>query len=124
MREQNQNPHYGPNRQKTADSNRRGQYARTRLAYALEGEFERFCATIGIDDAARPRGNVVFRVWGDAEMLFDSGPVTGNDEPRDVRLDVRGVDKLTLLVDFGEQMDLADHADWAAARVIRPVNGE
>jgi hypothetical protein len=96
-----------------------GVHARTQLVYALDGQFERFCATIGIDDSVRPRGNVVFRASGDDNVLFDSGPVGGSDEPQEIRLDVQGVSELMLLVDYGEQMDLADHADWAAARVIR-----
>ncbi|MHC4094159.1 MAG: NPCBM/NEW2 domain-containing protein, partial [Planctomycetota bacterium] len=83
------------------------------------GQFERFCATIGIDDSVRPRGNVVFRASGDDNVLFDSGLIGGSDEPQDIRLAVQGVSELTLMVDYGEQMDLADHADWAAARVIR-----
>jgi len=101
-----------------------GVHARTQLVYALQEKFERFCATIGIDDSVRPRGSVVFRVSGDGRLLFDSGPVGGRDEPRDLRLDVTGVNELTLLVDYGEQMDLADHADWANARAIRIANGE
>jgi hypothetical protein len=96
-----------------------GVHARTQLVYALDGQFERFCATIGIDDSVRPRGNVVFRASGDDNVLFDSGLIGGSDEPQDIRLAVQGVSELTLMVDYGEQMDLADHADWAAARVIR-----
>lgn len=99
-----------------------GVHARTQLVYALDGRFERFCATIGIDEAARPRGNVVFHVLGDGRMLFDSGPVTGRDPARDLNIEVTSVKELTLLVDYGEGMDLADHADWAQARVIRPAD--
>lgn len=99
-----------------------GVHARTQLVYALAGEFERFCATIGIDDAVRPRGDVVFRVLGDGHNLFNSDPVTGRDAAQDLNIDVTGVKELTLLVDFGEQMDLGDHADWADARVLRPAD--
>ena len=98
-----------------------GVHARTELTYALDGRFERFVATIGIDDAVRPRGHVVFRVLGNDRVLFDSGPVTGKDPARDIKIDLSGVAKLTLLVDYGEQMDLADHADWADARLIKPA---
>jgi len=27
---------------------------------------------------------------------------------------------LTLIVDYGEALDVADHADWADARLIKP----
>jgi len=98
-----------------------GVHARTELVFPLAGSFERFCTTIGIDDAVRPRGHVVFRIVGDDRPLFDSGPVTGTDPPRDVSIQVSGVNQLTLLVDYGDQMDLADHANWADARLIRPA---
>ena len=99
-----------------------GVHARAQLVYALDGGFERFCATVGIDDAVRPRGNVVFRVLGDGRVFFDSGPVTGREPARDLNIEVTGVNELTLLVDYGEGMDLADHADWADARIIHPAD--
>lgn len=101
-----------------------GVHARAELAFPLNGDFERLLATIGIDDAVRPRGNVVFRVLGDGKVLFDSGPVTGRDEPRDVAVEITGVRSLTLAVEYGDQMDLSDHANWAAARLIRPADSQ
>lgn len=100
-----------------------GVRARTSLTYELAGAFECFAATIGIDDAVRPRGNVVFRVMGDGATLFDSGSVSGRDGPRDVATPVAGVRRLTLEVDYGEALDLSDHADWGAARVLRAGDG-
>ncbi|MCH8146858.1 MAG: NPCBM/NEW2 domain-containing protein, partial [Planctomycetes bacterium] len=83
--------------------------------------YERFAATIGIDDFVRPGGSVVFRVIGDGRVLFESGEITGRDAPRAIRVDMVGVKLLTLLVDLGEGLDLSDHADWAGARLIRPA---
>ncbi len=97
-----------------------GVHSRTELSYAIDGQFERFVATIGIDDAVRPLGDVVMRVEGDSKVLFDSGPVTGSDPPRDVVVDVAGVRMLTLIVDYGAGLDVSDQADWANARLIRP----
>jgi hypothetical protein len=106
-----------------------GVHSRCELVYSLAGEFESFVATIGLDDAVRPRGSVVFRVLGmpraDSEapstVLFDSGPQTGADPPQGILVDVRGVERLTLLVDYGAGLDLSDHADWGGARLIRPA---
>ena len=97
-----------------------GVHSRTELTYAIDGQFERFVSTIGIDDAVRPLGAVVMRVEADSSVLFDSGPLTGTDPPRDVILDVGGVQTLTLIVDYGEGLDVSDQADWADARLIRP----
>lgn len=91
----------------------------THLVYPLNGEYEQFVSTIGLDDHVRPRGSVVYRVIADGNVVFDSGRLTGSDEPRDVVVDVGGVKQLTLAVDYGDHLDLADHADWAGARLIR-----
>ncbi len=67
----------------------------------------------------RPRGSVVFRVRGDGRLLFESGETTGSDPPREIAVDVAGVRRLTLECDESGDLDLGDHADWAAARLIR-----
>ncbi|MCP4245796.1 MAG: hypothetical protein GY778_01995 [bacterium] len=100
-----------------------GVHARTELAYRLDEAFALFVATVGIDDSVRPRGNVTFKVLGDGRVLYDNGAVGGRDEPQSVRADVSGVAELTLLVDYGDEMDLADHADWGGARLIRAARG-
>ena len=98
-----------------------GVHSRTEIIYDIDGAYERFAATIGIDDFVRPGGNVVFRVIGDGRVLFESGEITGRDEPRAIRVNIVGVKIIALLVDFGEELDLSDHADWADARLIRPA---
>jgi len=97
-----------------------GVHSRTELSYALNSGFERFAATIGIDDAVRPLGGVVMRVGGDSAVLFESGAIGGTDPPRDIIVDVSGVKILTLTVDYGDGLDVAGHADWGDARLIRP----
>ena len=97
-----------------------GCHSYTELVYSIDQAYESFVATIGIDDLVRPRGSVVFRVMGDGKTLFDSGAVTGRDNARDVIVDVRGVKTLTLIVDYGLDLDLSDHAVWGAARLLKP----
>jgi hypothetical protein len=43
----------------------------------------------------------------------------GSDPAREIKLDVAGVKLLSLIVEPGEDLDLADLADWADARVLR-----
>ncbi len=100
-----------------------GMRADAAVEYDLGGGFETFAATIGIDDAVRPRGTVRFRVEGDGRELFDSGVVTGEDEAQRIAVDVRGVSRLTLMVGNADGLDLSDHADWADARLIKPREG-
>ena len=98
-----------------------GVHSYTELTYETGGTYETFAATIGIDDYVRPRGSVVFRVLGDEKILFDSGPVTGRDAPRDIVVDVANVTTLALVVDYAGELDLADHADWGGARLLKPA---
>ncbi|UCC29564.1 MAG: NPCBM/NEW2 domain-containing protein [Phycisphaerales bacterium] len=96
-----------------------GVHSLTELTFEIAGDFETFVATIGIDDSVRPRGSVVFRILGDSKILFDSGSVTGADPPRDIIVDVTGVKTLTLTVDYGDELDLCDHANWGDARLLK-----
>lgn len=97
-----------------------GVHSKTTLVYQIDAAFERLVATVGIDDAYRPRGSVVFRIIGDGRTLLDTGTITGADEPRTINVDVTGTGELSLVVDFGPDLDLADHAIWASARLIKP----
>lgn len=96
-----------------------GVHSRSEIAFDLDGRYRQFAATIGIDDSVRPRGNVVFRILTDNREAFSSGPVTGKDEPRPILVDVARAKQVRLIVEFGDELDLGDHADWANARFIR-----
>ncbi len=98
-----------------------GCHSRTELRYELSEPFVTFVAEVGIDNYVRPRGSVVFRLLGnDGAELYSSGLLTGRDEPVLVRVDVRGAKALTLIVDYGDELDIADHAVWGGARLLRP----
>ena len=57
-------------------------------------------AVAGIDEELREQGRVQLRITGDGAVLFDE-PVTRADEPIDLDLDIQGVRRLEILVDFG-----------------------
>lgn len=94
-------------------------HSRSRITWRLEGRFRTLAATVGIVDEMRPRGSVAMRVLGDGRVLWSDPAVRGTDEPRDVVVRIENVDELVLEVDFGEDLDLSDHAAWAFARLIR-----
>lgn len=93
-------------------------HSRTKVVYRLPGRFSRFQATVGIDDAVRPRGNVRLVIYGDDRVLLES-TVTGADPPQPVDLDLSGVRRISILADFGEAMDVADHLDLCEARILK-----
>ncbi|MGB0717588.1 MAG: NPCBM/NEW2 domain-containing protein [Phycisphaerae bacterium] len=100
-----------------------GVHSFSELVFELKGGYQTLAGMIGIDDAVRPRGSVVFRVLGDGRPLFESDVLTGIDPAIPVKIDVSQIDVLQLIVDWGEGLDLSDHADWADMRLIRPSGG-
>lgn len=96
-----------------------GMHSQAVLTYKLTEPFAKFAAVVGIDEAMGSRGNVVFRVLTNGKEAFNSGNLTGKDTPRPVLVAINGTKTLQLCVDFGGDMDIADHADWGAARLIK-----
>lgn len=90
------------------------------LVYDIEGRYVRFCAIVGINDAARPAGEAKVTVLGDGRELY-SAEILGNDGPIRVDVDVLGVRELTIKVDFpaGNRLVLGGYVDIALPRLIR-----
>ncbi|MFN0198078.1 MAG: NPCBM/NEW2 domain-containing protein [Planctomycetaceae bacterium] len=93
-------------------------HSKTAITYRIGKDFRRFRATIGIDRSVSPLGHVKLKISGDGKSLFD-GDVRGEDGPVPLDLDVSAVRDLEIVVDFGEDLDIADHLDLAEARVIK-----
>jgi hypothetical protein len=109
-----------------------GMHATARLAFTLAEPFQRFRASLGIDDAAvrrgpsgvgtGNRGSVIFRVYVDRgagkwEPAFASGVVRGGDRPVPLDLDITGARGLALIVDAADHGDQGDLANWLDARL-------
>ena len=90
------------------------------LTYSLGEGYSGFVATVGIDDAVRPGGDARLVFLGDGRELAAPLRLTGRDEPRTVRLKLKGVKTLTIRAEFGEDgLDVGDHVDLAGARLIK-----
>jgi hypothetical protein len=98
-----------------------GVHSRSELTWDVGGAYARFEATIGIDDVAVETecGSVVFVVMADGKTVCNSGAVTWKDAPRHVTVPIAGAKQLTLLVDWGDDFERGDCADWALARVVK-----
>jgi hypothetical protein len=93
-------------------------HSRTRLAYRLPDKFRRFKATVGIDDRARPQGNARLVIQGDDRVLLET-TVTGHEPAKPVDLDLTGIRRLSILADYGDDLDIGDHVDLGEARVLK-----
>jgi NPCBM/NEW2 domain-containing protein len=96
-----------------------GVHARSALTYALAGSFKMFAATLGVDSEVGNGGSVIFRLVGDEKLLYESPVFRGGDAPLPVTVDVSGVLLLRLEVEQSDNGDVADHADWAEARLLK-----
>lgn len=96
-----------------------GVHSHSEVTYALNGAYQNFAATVGVDDAVGSQGSVLFRVFGDEKLLYEGPAMRGGDLPAEVKVDVKRVLLLRLEVDFADGGDVADHADWAEARLLR-----
>jgi hypothetical protein len=92
--------------------------SRTELVYRLPERFSRFLAVAGIADAVRPDGKVRLVVRGDNKVLLEA-VFSGSDKPRPIDLDVAGVRRLTILADFEDRINRADHLLLCNARVSK-----
>lgn len=92
--------------------------SRTELSYRLPGGFRRLTAVAGIDDRVREGGHVRLLLRGDGKTLLET-VVAGRDEPLPIDLDVTGVRRLQILVDYGNDLDIADHLDLCDARISK-----
>lgn len=93
-----------------------GTHAPSEIVYRLDRKYLRLAATVA---AAEATGTVVFRVYGDGQLLYDSGVMHGQREVKQLDVSVEAVDRLRLVVTDAGDGYHCDMADWAAARVLR-----
>ena len=96
-----------------------GTQSYSELEFANTNQFERFQAITGIDAETQGRGDCQMSVYADGIKLW-SQRVTADAPPQKVDVDISGMATVTLVVEPGEQFDLADHADWADAKFVKP----
>lgn len=91
-----------------------GVAGQSRIDYPLKGHWQLFRADVGIDDSCRQHGSVQFQIYGDDQLLYDSGTLQA---PAVVKpqLDIRGIQLLSLRTTAGNANVCAN---WANAMVI------
>ena len=91
--------------------------ARSLLGYALEGEFTRFQATLGLDAASMGLGAVKVEIELDGKKVKET-TLKGSDAAIPIDLDVTGAKEIRLLVTWAGYGQ-SDFVDWGSARLIR-----
>ncbi|WP_171687163.1 NPCBM/NEW2 domain-containing protein [Paenibacillus planticolens] len=105
-----------------------GTHVDSEIIYKLNGQFARFKAVVGPDDYTLTNPNkptaVQFYVYGDGQLLFDSGIMRTNPYtlPKEIDVGTAGVNELKLVVlgrADGANPRVSGSSDWADARLIK-----
>ncbi|QJD78194.1 NPCBM/NEW2 domain-containing protein [Spirosoma rhododendri] len=96
-----------------------GCHANSDIMYNLAGRYRTFLTDIGIDDEVGNTscGSVIFRVYADNALIYDSGAMGPTSPTKSLSLDVRGKQILRLMV-LNNGDGCGDHGDWAGARLV------
>jgi len=96
-----------------------GTHSRSRIVFDISGDYRRFRTTVGIDDHAGRVGDAVIQVICDGKVRFEIKSLKVGMDAKKIDLDVSGVERLALVVDYGANYDMGDLVDWCDARVVR-----
>jgi NPCBM/NEW2 domain len=92
--------------------------SRTELSYRLPRGFSRFMAVAGIEPATTRSGDVQLSIQGDGRPLWE-GHLAGDRPPQALDLNIDGVKKLTIVVDYGDNLDTGDWLNLCNARIVK-----
>lgn len=96
-----------------------GVHSFSRLEYNLGGQYAKFLSEVGLDDAATG-GICDWRVLLDDKEAA-AGTAKAGNKAEALRLDLKGVQRLALICDYGpDDNDAGDCLDWAGARLVKP----
>ena len=98
-----------------------GTHALSQIAVDLNGQGQRFSATVGVDDETENKGSVIFEIYLDGKLAAHSAVMRGGSAPQQLSVDLAGARRLILRVDDNDDGIDYDHADWGEAKIeMRP----
>lgn len=95
-------------------------HSKTALHYRLHGTFTRLRGGLGLLREGTSLGDIEARIVGDGKVLWSRESLTAGDGVVPVEVDVTGVDRLELVVDFGAGQHVGDRAAWVDPVLLRP----
>jgi hypothetical protein len=94
-------------------------HGRCVLEYDIGGKFEKFATRVGFQQPEGINGQCIIRVLADGKAVYEELNARGDQKPVDIHVSIKGTNRLTLEVDFGQGQDVGDRVLWANARLIR-----
>jgi hypothetical protein len=92
--------------------------SRTEYVVRLPTGYSRFLALAGIEPSTRSSGNLMLSVFGDDRLLMES-PIVGEAAPIPIELNIAGVKRLRIVVDYGDNLDTGDWLNICNARIVK-----
>ena len=100
-----------------------GVLANSSVSLALDGQDTRFESTIGVNGTSNSGSSVIFNVYGDGRLLYQSPTMTYASGAIPIDVNVAGVTTLTLTVSPAPGSSPSiDNAVWADARLVSTAN--
>lgn len=95
-----------------------GTFPLSEIVYSLDGRYSLFQAEVGVDASVpEGRGSVVFKLFLDDVLVYDSGVLMSGMAAREVEISVAGVSRMRLVVEDSGDGSSMDYADWGNARL-------
>ncbi|QGJ71912.1 Hypothetical protein PBC10988_36250 [Planctomycetales bacterium 10988] len=95
-------------------------HSRTKIEYYLGGKYRKLLGFAGIDQAASDSlGNVRLVIRGDNRILLEAELLVSDPQPVELDLNLAKVQRLEILVDYGEGNDTGDHVCLGNLRLIK-----
>ena len=100
-----------------------GMVANSSVSFTLNGQYSNFESTIGVDGTSNSNSSVIYDVYGDGQLLYQSPTLTYASGAVPIDLNVAGVTTLSLVMSAAPGSNAStDHGVWADARLISTAN--
>lgn len=92
--------------------------SKTILTYRLTEEFKTLQLTAGLAMETKGRGNIDLIILGDNKQLFRDA-IEDPDDIRQLELDITGIRRLSITVDYGKNLDFGDLLHLGDAKLLK-----
>jgi hypothetical protein len=96
-------------------------HSKALLVWNLNGGYTRLRALVGIADIVADQGDCAASLVADGRELWHRDSVKGGDKPIALDLDLTGVRRLELHVDYGARYDIGDHLALADSYLVKAL---
>ena len=88
------------------------------LSFLLNGNATEFTASVGVDDMGNKILKHRFYVLGDGKILFESGDMKWGDLPKNIKVDLKDIQRMGLLVMVEDQGYTKVYTNFADAKIL------